>query len=336
MKRLILLLVIVAVALSMVSCGGIAKKNNSKITIVTTIFPQYDWVREIVGDNSDIDIVLLQKNGVDLHSYQPKAKDIVTISSCDMFVYIGGESDDWVDEVIATANNKNMVVVNLLECLGDDAKDEELKEGMEHEHEHDEEDEDEHDEDHDHDEEHEHEAEKDEHIWLSLKNAKKLCNILKDKICEIDPDNKAAYSANCSKYVEKIEKLDKSFKDTVSAAKTKTVLFGDRFPFRYLFDDYGLDYFAAFSGCSAESEASIPTIAFLVKKVDDLGLKFIVKLEDSNGKIASTIKDSSAAKDQEVLTMYSIQAVTSTDISNGITYLGEMEKNLETLKKALG
>ncbi len=326
MKKIILLILAAAFVFSMVSCTGFEKKSSAKFTVVTTIFPQYDWVREIVGESSDIDIVLLQKNGVDLHSYQPKAKDIVTISSCDMFVYIGGESDEWVDSVLETANNKKMKVVNLLECLGDDAKDEELKEGMEAGEEHEE----------DGDEDHGHESEKDEHIWLSLKNAKKLCNILKDRISEMDPDNSGVYSENCAKYVEKIETLDNKFKEAASSAKTKTVLFGDRFPFRYLFDDYGLDYFAAFSGCSAESEASIPTVAFLVKKTEELGLKFIVKLEDSNGKIASTIKDSSASKDQEILTMYSIQAVTSSDISNGITYLGEMEKNLETLKKALG
>lgn len=332
MKRIILLILLVVFAVSLAACTGTANKNNSKITIVTTIFPQYDWVREIVGDNSEIDIVLLQNNGVDLHSYQPKAKDIMTISSCDMFVYVGGESDEWVSKVLRTANNKDMIVVNLMESLGDDVKQEELKEGMEHEHEHDEDgDEDHEHEDHDHEE-----VENDEHIWLSLKNASKLCKILKDKICEIDPENKEKYTANCAAYVEKIDSLDGKFRSAAEGSKVGTLLFGDRFPFRYMFDDYGLDYFAAFSGCSAESEASIPTIAFLVNKVDELGLKYIIKLEDSNGNIASTIKDSSASKDQEILTMYSIQAVTSGDVANGVTYLGEMEKNLETLKKALG
>ena len=311
-------------------CGTSNTNNGDKLSIVTTIFPEYDWVKQILGDKADqADVTMLLDNGVDLHSYQPTADDIIKISTCDMFIYVGGESDEWVEDVLKEAANNDMVIINLLEALGDDVKEEEVKEGMQ-------EDDHEHGDDHgDEDHDHEEETEYDDHVWLSLKNAAELCGCISSKLCEIDPDNKDAYKANTDAYIAKLNALDKQYKDAVGSAGTKTLLFGDRFPFRYLTDDYGLDYYAAFVGCSAESEASFETIMFLANKVDELGLKAIIQIESADGKIARTIKDATKTKDQMILTLDSMQSTTSADVKNGASYLSIMEKNLTVLKNAL-
>ena len=312
---------------------------KDKIKVVTTIFPEYDWVCQIAGEEaSNLDITMLLDNGVDLHSYQPTADDIMKISDCDLFVYVGGESDEWVEDALKEAVNKDMKVINLLEVLGDSVKNEEVVEGMqEEEHEHEEDMEEEHEDEHeDEDEhEHEHEEEKDEHVWLSLKNAKTLVGALSDALQEIDPENKDVYTANAAAYVGKLSDLDKEYQEAVDNASQKTVLFGDRFPFRYLVDDYGLSYYAAFVGCSAETEASFETITFLAQKVDELGLKSVLTIEKSDGKIAKTIIENTKDKNQTVLAMDSMQSTTSEDVKNGTTYLSVMESNLEVLKKAL-
>ena len=311
-------------------CGSSSASGSGskKLSIVTTIFPEYDWVRNIVGDREkDVDLTMLIDNGVDLHSYQPSTDDIVKISKCDIFIYVGGESDEWVEDTLKQAANKEMIVIDLLDVLGDKVKTEEHKEGMEHDHDHDDHDESEH--------EHEDEEEKDEHVWLSLKNASALCEHICDKICEKDSAGKETYKSNTKAYIEKLEKLDKQYKEAVDAAGNKTLVFADRFPFRYLTDDYGLDYFAAFAGCSAESEASFETVVFLAKKVDELGLKSIVQIEGSKGDIAKTVKDNTKSKDQQIITLDSLQSVTKKDVDGGLTYLGEMEKNLGVIKDAL-
>ena len=227
--------------------AGCGKQNDTnqtdKLSIVTTIFPEYDWVREILGEKADnAEITMLLDNGVDLHSYQPTADDIVKISDCDLFVYVGGESDEWVEDALRNAANGNMKVINLLEVLGDSVKTEEIVEGMqEAEHEHEDA------------EEHEHEEEADEHVWLSLKNAKMLVRVISKALQELDPDSKDIYAANADAYVKKLSALDAEYQAAVDAASNKTILFGDRFPFRYLVDDYGLHYYAAFVGCSTET-----------------------------------------------------------------------------------
>ena len=480
------------------------KAPEKSLKIVTTIFPEYDWVREVLGDQAENDeLTMLLDNGVDLHSYQPTADDIVKISDCDLFIYVGGESDGWVDDALKNATNKNMKVIDLLEVLGDSVKAEEVVEGMqetEHDHGHDhskevstfEDDEVqdrslsdwagdwqsaypfaldgtlddafaamaeegemtadeyktyyqngyktditnidiegdhieftyedgkkvgsdykyvgyyiqnwstgtkaamyrfeaadkdsgapvyiefndhmiepaaaehfhirmsnesfdaivdpenswptffpadmtgeeicEHMEGHDH----EHEEEKDEHVWLSLKNAEVLVNAISASLQELDPDNKATYAANSSAYIEKLSALDGEYQAAVDAATYQTVLFGDRFPFRYLVDDYGLSYYAAFVGCSAETEASFETISFLAKKVDELGLPCVLTIEGAQHKIGETIVQNTAEKNQKVLTMDSMQSTTSKDVKNGTTYLSVMEQNLSVLKEALG
>ena len=317
--------------------AGCGKQNDTnqtdKLSIVTTIFPEYDWVREILGEKADnAEITMLLDNGVDLHSYQPTADDIVKISDCDLFIYVGGESDEWVEDALRNAANRNMKVINLLEVLGDSVKTEEIVEGMqEEEYEH--EDAEEHE--HEDAEEHEHEEEADEHVWLSLKNAKMLVRVISKALQELDPDNKDIYAANADAYVKRLSALDADYQAAVDAASNKTILFGDRFPFRYLVDDYGLRYYAAFVGCSAETEAGFETISFLAKRVDEWKLPCVLTIEGAQHKIAETVVRNTTAKNQRVLTMDSMQSTTSKDVKNGTTYLSVMEKNLSVLKEAL-
>ena len=335
MKKITALLLALFMLVS--ALAGCGKQNDTnqtdKLSIVTTIFPEYDWVREILGDKADnAEITMLLDNGVDLHSYQPTADDIVKISDCDLFIYVGGESDEWVEDALRNAANGNMKVINLLEVLGDSVKTEEIVEGMqEEEHEH--EDAEEHE--HEDAEEHEHEEEADEHVWLSLKNAKMLVRVISKALQELDPDNKDIYAANADAYVKKLSALDAEYQAAVDAASNKTILFGDRFPFRYLVDDYGLRYYAAFVGCSAETEAGFETISFLAKRVDEWKLPCVLTIEGAQHKIAETVVRNTTAKNQRVLTMDSMQSTTSKDVKNGTTYLSVMEKNLSVLKEAL-
>lgn len=298
------------------------QSGNKPLKIVTTIFPEYDWVREILGDKADrAEVTMLLDNGVDLHSYQPTADDIIKISDCDLFIYVGGESDGWVEDALKEATNQNMKVINLLDVLGEQVKEEEVVEGMEGE------EEEEADE--------EEGPEYDEHVWLSLKNAETLCSAITDALEEIDPANKDAYAANAASYLEKLSALDGEYQTVADNAARKTVLFGDRFPFRYLVDDYGLSYYAAFAGCSAETEASFETISFLAGKVDELRLPCVLTIEGAQHKIAETIVQNTAEKNQSILTLDSMQSTTSTDVANGTTYLSVMESNLDVLKQAL-
>lgn len=294
--------------------------KDTSINIVSTIFPQYDWVREIIKDSpAEIETTLLLKDGVDLHSYEPTAEDIMKIAMCDVFIYVGGESDKWVEDALSEATNKDMIAINLLDELGDSAKEEVIVPGMEEDN-----------------EEGEEESEYDEHVWLSLKNASILSQVIEEAIAQKDPANADLYAANLTSYKEKIDALDKEFADVAKNGAVKTLLFGDRFPFLYFADDYGLDYYAAFAGCSAETEASFETIIFLAEKINELGLKSICTIENSDQKIAATIRDNTETKDQEILVFDSLQSIRSSDIENGVSYLSLMENNLDVLKKALG
>ena len=322
MKKLILIMMS---ALLLVGCGNNASnasvdssadaktesENGDSISVVTTIFPEYDWVKQITGDSENVELTMLLDNGVDLHNYQPTADDIMKIATCDVFIYVGGESDEWVV-------NPDMQVINLLEVLGDSVKEEEVVEGMEAE-----------------EEASEEEVEYDEHVWLSLKNAATCVNAIADSLEAIDVANADMYKANADSYINDINALDAKYADAVNAATGKTLLFGDRFPFRYMVDDYGLDYYAAFVGCSAETEASFETIKFLSEKVDELGLKTVLTIENSDNKIADTIIANTNSKDANILAMDSLQSTTSSDAASGTTYLSVMEQNLSVLTEAL-
>ena len=325
MKRILSLILVCTASLGMLTgCGStpLTEKDSGKLKVVTTIFPEYDWVRQILGDKADdADITMLLDNGVDLHSYQPTADDIVKIADCDLFLYVGGESDGWVDDALAGAANKDRKVINLLDVLGAQVKEEETVEGMENEEEDAAADAD--------------DPEYDEHVWLSLKNAETLCEAIANALEELDEQNKDTYAANLTAYTDQLAALDAAYQTAVDTGKRKTVLFGDRFPFRYLVDDYGLSYYAAFAGCSAESEASFETVSFLAKKVDALALPCVLTIEGKQHKIAETIVQNTKAKNQPILTMDSMQVTTSEDAANGTTYLGVMENNLGVLKQAL-
>lgn len=331
MKKIITLMLVAVLAVCALSGCGTSKSGedtkDKKIKIVTTIFPEYDWVMQILGDKADkADVTMLLDKGVDLHSYQPSTADIAKISEADVFIYVGGESDEWVEDVLKEAKNKKLKVINLMDVMGDKAKEEEVKEGMQPEEEHAEEAK---------DGKEEEEVEYDEHVWLSLKNAKIFTKKIADVLSEVDKADAKTYQANYESYAKKLDDLDKKYADAVASAKNKTLVFGDRFPFRYLVNDYGLDYYAAFVGCSAESEASFETVTFLAKKIDELGLGNVLTIEGKNHKIAKTVVDNTKNKDQKVLTMDSMQSTTSKDVKDGATYLGIMEKNLEVLKEAL-
>ena len=246
-KTIVSVLILTFMAVMLAACGSGDDQNTQDtgdkdgIQIVATIFPEYDWTMNILGDNpAGAEVTMLLDSGVDLHSFQPTSEDMMRVSTCDLFIYVGGESDEWVEDALQSAVNKDMKTINLLEVLGDQAKEEEVVEGMEAEE--------------------EEGPELDEHVWLSLKNSSLLCAAIEEAIAEIDPDNQAVYEANLEEYQKQLADLDQKYKDTVDKAAGKTLLFGDRFPFRYLTDDYGLDYYAAFVGCSAESKASFETI----------------------------------------------------------------------------
>lgn len=331
------------------SAESSAEASGKKLKIVATIFPEYDWVRQILGDEAkNADITLLLDKGVDLHSYQPNAEDIAKISECDLFLYVGGESDGWVKDALKEGKNPDRKVINLLEALGNNTKEEEVVEGMQAE-------EEEGSKDSEStaanqaaesqaagestaasaESEEEEGPEYDEHVWLSLRNAESICEVITEDLKSLDSAHAAVYDANLKKYTEQLDSLDQQYTDTVKAAANKTLLFGDRFPFRYLVDDYGIKYYAAFVGCSAETEASFETVSFLAKKMDELGLKHVMTIEGPNKKIAETIIQNTKDKNQDILTLNSMQSTTEQDIESGETYLGIMQQNLEVLKKAL-
>lgn len=304
------------------------ENSEEKITITTTIFPLYDMTKTILGDNIDkFNINILLKSGLDLHNFQPSVKDIDTISNSDLFIYIGGESDErWVDRVIDTANNENLISVNLMDELSDIVKMEELKEGMMEE---------EHDDNYDEANEENREEEYDEHIWLSLINAKRISKIILDDVCSLDSSNTMKYIENYNNFIDTLNALNEEYIKTINTSTKKVLLFGDRFPFRYLVDDYGLDYYAAFKGCSAETEASFETISFLTEKLNELDLNTVIVLDGSNKKIAETIIENSNNKDRKILALNSMQSINDKDIKSGATYIKIMEDNLKILKEAL-
>jgi len=338
MKRgftiLILLLTVLFGIFSFSGCGSSGKNvetkaeaPKSKLKIVATIFPEYSWAKEILGNqDTAVELTLLSKKGADMHSYQPSAEDILRIANCDLFLYVGGESDKWVDKALKESGNPKRKVINLMKLLGNRIKTEEEVEGMQkHEHH-------EHDKHHGKEDKHHHdELEYDEHVWLSLKNADIVCKVIAEELAALDQKNAAAYRANYVAYSKKLAALDKQYKDTVENAPVKVVLF----PFRYLTDDYGLKYYAAFNGCSAETEASFETVVFLAKKMDELKLPAVFTIEGKQHKLAQTIVDNTTVKNQKVLTLNSMQSVTEAEIKNGASYLNIMEDNLKVLKQGL-
>ncbi len=325
MKKIICILLIslLVLSISLSALSGCSMHDDGKLKVVVTIFPVYDWVMEVLGDRAEeVDVRLLLDSGADLHSYQPSTSDIVAVAQADLFIYVGGESDEWVDDAMKNATNKDMRTMELLALLGDRAHVEEIKEGMEHERE----------------EEHaeaEEEGAYDEHVWLSLKNASFYVDLIAKELGALDKENADLYKSNAEAYEKKLDDLDDSYAAVVEASPRDTILFGDRFPFRYLVEDYGLDYYAAFVGCSAETEASFDTMNFLISKANELSIKVILKIENSSTKIAEGIRNGTNTKDQEIMVFDSLQSATKKEYAQGRTYLAVMTSNLEVLRAAL-
>lgn len=299
---------------------------GGKIKVVATVFPEYDWIRNIAGDK--VELVLLADKGTDMHSWQPSSMDMVKVSTADVFVYIGGESDKWVEGALATVKNKNRINVNLMEVLKDCVLEEEIVEGMEAEHEHGEA-------DYEHGEGEHEDAEFDEHVWLSVKNARIICDYLTDVLCKADMKNAQDFRDRNRVYQQKLEGLDNAFSDAVKKSSRKEILVADRFPFRYLVEDYGLGYYAAFPGCSAETEASFKTVGFLVSKLNEKKFGYVLVLENSDCRLARTLIRNSKQKSQKILELNSLQSVSKKQLESGISYIDIMEKNLAVLKTAL-
>lgn len=316
-KKILSVLIILVLIFMLPGCGSKEEASDDSLSIVTTIFPEFDWVKNILGAEGNFELTMLLDNGVDLHSYQPTADDIIKISNCDLFIYVGGDSDNWVEDALKEATNKDMIVLNLMDVLGDKVKEEEEVAGMEAA------------------EEATDEKEYDEHVWLSLKNAEIFIDEITKAICSIDNKNASAYKKNAEAYIDELNDLDNQYEEAIKRGTKDTLLFGDRFPFRYLVDDYNLKYYAAFSGCSTESEASFETIVFLEKKLKELGLPAIIKLESETGNVADEIAKL-AGKNFPVLVMDSMQSTTMDDItSKNANYISIMKSNLEVLKQAL-
>ncbi|MBQ7535964.1 MAG: zinc ABC transporter substrate-binding protein [Stomatobaculum sp.] len=308
-----------------------APASERPLQIVACMFPEYDWVREILGGNpGGAELTLLMDSGADLHSYQPTAEDMMRIASCDIFIYTGGLSSQWAEDALKGAVNPDMIVLDLMDLLGDRAKEETFVEGMQDGGDHASEEQDH--EDHGHDGE----EELDEHIWLSLRNASFLCGEIGAALGKADPANRDQYAANTAAYQKKLDALERKYREAADSAKTRTLLFGDRFPFLYLTEDYGLSYYAAFSGCSSETEASFETIAFLAAKADEIPVSCILTIDGGGRRIAETIVRSTKNQDQKILTLNSMQSVAGKQIGEGVTYLSIMEENLSVLREALG
>ena len=312
--------------LCLAGCGSApAAQDDGRIRIVVTIFPLYDWVQRVAGNHAEhLDITWLLDSGVDLHSYQPTVEDMLTISTCDVFVYVGGESDGWVHDALDGAVNRDMTVINLMDVLGSSVREEEVVEGMKAD-------------DHEEDPEsvEEEGPEYDEHVWLSLKNSDTAVGAIAEALAGADPDHGDVYRANAEQYRSELRDLDTRYQEMTAHAARNTLLFGDRFPFRYLTEDYGLTYYAAFVGCSAETEASFETVAFLAGKLDELQLPAVLTIEGGDQALARTIIENSRTGDQVILTLDSMQGTAARDMEAGKTYLTIMENNLAVLKTAL-
>lgn len=317
------------------------KVENEKISVVATIFPQYDFVRQIAGEN--VELKMLLKPGEETHSYEPTPQDIIAIQNSDLFIYVGGENDAWVEDILESMPDNGRKTLKLVDCV--DTVEEEHVEGMKEErgHDHDEDDaeheehEVEHEEDEADHEEHGQEEthsvhEIDEHVWTSPLNAVKIVEQIKEELCEIDSENAPDYEENAEAYIAQLKELDREFQDVVDHSKRKLMIFGDRFPFRYFAEAYGLDYYAAFSGCASDTEPSAATMAFLINKVQDENIKTVLKMELSNENIAKAIAEATNA---DVKEFYSCHNLTAEQFADGETYLSLMEKNVETLREVL-
>ena len=324
MKRTVSVCIILLALLAGLLCGCSGEAHtpgDNGLSILCATAPEYDWTRNILGTNpGHLDLQLLVGSGADLHSYQPTAQDIAAISECDLLIYTGGVSGQWISNALERAKKSPDSVINLLTSLHDRLEVEEHVDGMEAE------------------AEDEHQVEQldvDEHVWLSLRNAQIVCADITQALCTLDPDHAEQYQQNADAYIAQLDALDRDYCQAIEAAPLDTILVADRFPFRYLVDDYGLNYYAAFAGCSAETDASFETVIFLANQLDRLGLPAVLVIDGSNAGIADAVIENSAVGGQATLLLDSMQSTTSEQLASGTSYLSVMEANLDTLSQAL-
>lgn len=294
--------------------------QDQKLSVVATIFPQYDFCRQVAGDCADITMLL--GPGEESHTFEPTPQDIIQIQNADVFIYVGGESEAWVEGILDSMDTSEMEIISLMEVV--DPVEEELVEGM-----------DGYGEDENNGEETAdlaEDVEYDEHVWTSIENAQIISQAIADALCDADPTNELTYRSNCEKYLSDLSALRSKFSLVVNNAKRNTIVFGDRFPIRYFAEEFDLDYYAAFPGCAEDSEPSAGTVAYLIEKVKSEEIPVVFYLELSNGKIADTIAESSNAQTAQFNSCHNI---TKEDFINGVTYIDLMERNVEALEKAL-
>lgn len=311
-QKIYAILALVLFALPLTGCGGQPEKDG--ISVVAAIFPEYDWARQIIGDCAGVQLHFLVDDGVDPHSFQPSVADMVTVSDCDLLIYGGGESDKWLEDVLAEPANKNIRSIALLPLLGEKAHTEEIVAGMQGS---------------------EAEEEADEHVWLSLRNAALFCDAITQALCEMDPGQAEHYQANLDAYLKKLSELDEAYRQTVQAARKNTLVVCDRFPYRYLTEDYGLHYYAAFPGCSAETGASFETVVFLADRVRELEPAALLVTETGDQQLAKTVAENAGRADMAVLTLDSMQSISAQQAAK-VDYLSVMEQNRLVLEQALG
>lgn len=307
MKKILITALAVLVVFEFSSCKVRKMDTSDKVNIVCSIFPEYDWARNILGDDDDATtLTLLEKNGVDLHSYLPSSTDLSTVANCNLLVYTGGKSDTWITDILNNSSNTNQTVINLMEVLKAQLK----KDGPDA-------------------------TEYDEHLWLSIKNAKIICNYFTETLCELLPDSADRYQSRLADYMKKLDAMDLSLQGVVQASQNKTLIICDRFPFRYLAEDYGIQYCAPFSNCAGQREPGAEAIDLLSETLVKLNSSAVIVLENSDKKIAKTVIGNAKKPNCDTLTMDSMQSVTLRQAFAGVTYISQMQKNLESIQKAL-
>ena len=309
-KRIIAALLSAAILSGIGGCSYNAENDSGKLKIVTTIFPQYDFARQIGGDR--VELKMLVTPGGESHAYEPSPQDITAVRNCDIFICAGGESDVWTGKILDSIGTENVVVIRMMDCV--EVVEEEHVEGMV-------------------EGLLEEEEEYDEHVWTSLRNAQLIALEIGEKMMELDKENAEFYRERLEEYVERLDVLDKEYSEAVENAENNVLVFGDRFPFRYLFNDYGIEYYAAFPGCSTSTDVSASNVAFLINRVKELELPVVYYVEFSAGKVAETIGSETGA---ETLLFHSCHTVSKEEFEEGVTYEMLMRNNLEVLKRGLG
>lgn len=303
MKKIISIFLLFVVTFAFCSCGEV-ERSTGKISVVTTIFPYYDFARSVSKGTCDVDMLL--KPGSDVHSFEPTPSDILKIRNADLFIYNGGESDEWVDSILESLGDTDKpVVMKMTDYVNP------LTEM---------------------DADHHAEDEEDEHIWTSLDNAKTLVSKISDEVSKLDQKHKTVYNKNGLDYIEKISKVQSEIENTVNSSESKKIVVGDRFPLLYFATEFSLDWECAFPGCSTETEPSLDRLSKLTDTIEKDKIKTILKLEMSENKVADTLADETNTK---VRTFYSAESVSKEEFANNVTYVDLMERNNNALKEAL-